>query len=136
MSAPRDILKIGLAVWKGQRLLLLKKRGGHHYILPGGKPEAQETDSDTLQRELGEELGCPLKEDSLQYLGTFTDAAADLPGVTVTVRLYAGEIVGDPNPRAEIESLAWVARGEQEEALAPSLRNQICPFLFAQRPSR
>jgi 8-oxo-dGTP diphosphatase len=126
----RDITKIGLAVMNGDRVLLVKKRGSNFLILPGGKPEKSETDVQTLSRELEEELGCHLVQDQLTFLGTFSDQAAGMSGVNVTIRLYAGPVVGTPSPKAEIESIVWWAATEQQNsALAPSLKNSILPFL-------
>lgn len=126
----REITKIGLAVMDGKRVLLVKKRGSEFLILPGGKPEKSETDAQTLSRELEEELGCRLLSDQLIFLGTFSDEAAGMPGVRVTIRLYAGPVIGTPIPHAEIESIVWWTSAEyQSPALAPSLKNSILPFL-------
>jgi 8-oxo-dGTP diphosphatase len=126
----REITKIGLAVIDGDRVLLVKKRGSDFLILPGGKPEKNETDTQTLSRELDEELGCRLVSDQLTFLGTFSDEAAGMPGVRVTIRLYAGSLVGTPIPQAEIDSIVWWTPTEHHHSsLAPSLRNSILPFL-------
>jgi 8-oxo-dGTP diphosphatase len=129
------ITKVGLAVLDHDRLLLVRKRGGNFYILPGGKPELGENDFDTLSREIWEELGCGLAVERLVFLGAFFDEAAGMPGVKVTIRLYAGQLIGSPAPQAEIEDLKWWARTEQNEpSLAPSLRNSILPFLCQTAP--
>ena len=77
----KRIVKIGLAVTDGNRVLLVKKRGGQRFILPGGKPEIGEQDLDTLRREIQEELGCDIESNSVEFVGSFTDAAADLVGL-------------------------------------------------------
>jgi 8-oxo-dGTP diphosphatase len=126
----REITKIGLALMDGDRVLLVRKRGSDFLILPGGKPEKNETDVQALSRELDEELGCHLVCDRLTFLGTFSDEAAGMPGVNVTVRLYAGSVVGTPIPQAEIDSIVWWAPAEHHHSvLAPSLKNSILPFL-------
>jgi len=126
----REITKIGLAVMDEDRVLLVKKKGSDFLILPGGKPEKNETDAQTLSRELAEELGCRIVSDQLTFLGTFSDEAAGMPGVKVTIRLYAGSLVGTPIPQAEIESIIWWRLTEyQQSLLAPSLKNSILPFL-------
>jgi 8-oxo-dGTP diphosphatase len=125
----REITKIGLAVMDGDRVLLVKKRGSNFLILPGGKPEKNETDVQALSREIEEELGCHLVSDPI-FLGIFSDEAAGMPGVSVTIRLYAGSVVGTPIPNAEIESIVWWAATEHyDSTLAPSLKNSILPFL-------
>ena len=127
---PRDITKIGLALMDGDRVLLVRKRGSDFLILPGGKPEKDETDAQALSRELEEELGCRLVSDQLTFLGTFSDEAAGMPGVKVTIRLYAGSIVGTPIPHAEIDSIVWWRPTEHHQSLlAPRLKNSILPFL-------
>jgi len=127
---PREITKIGLALKDGDRVLLVKKRGSNFLILPGGKPEKSETDVQALSREIDEELGCFVPVDQLTFLGTFSDQAAGMPDVTVTIRLYAGSVVGTPVPQAEIDCLVWWTPTERNDSLlAPSLRNSILPFL-------
>jgi 8-oxo-dGTP diphosphatase len=129
-TMPREITKVGLAVMDGDRLLLVRKRGSDFLILPGGKPERNESDAQTLSRELNEELGCRLVSDQLKFLGTFSDEAAGMPGVKVTIKLYMGGLIGTPIPHAEIESIVWWTRTTHtESSLAPSLRNSILPFL-------
>jgi 8-oxo-dGTP diphosphatase len=129
-AMPSEITKIGLAVMDGDRLLLVRKRGSDFLILPGGKPEGNESDAQTLSRELEEELGCRLVSHQLEFLGTFSDEAAGMPGVRVTIKLYSGRLIGTPIPHAEIESVVWWTRtANPESSLAPSLRNSILPFL-------
>jgi 8-oxo-dGTP diphosphatase len=129
----REILKVGLAVMDGPRILLVRKKGGYKFILPGGKPEKGENDVQTLRREIEEELGCGLDDTTVEFLGTFTDVAADTTNAVVTVRLYAARLVGTPSPHAEIETLEWIsAAGKNQTSLAPSLENQILPFLYSQ----
>jgi 8-oxo-dGTP diphosphatase len=132
MTQVRHIVKIGLAITDANRLLLVRKRGGVSYILPGGKPEVGEDDLQALAREVDEELGCKLDSASLAFLGVFSDSAADMRNTVVTVRLYEGRLVGAPAPRSEIECLAWFRPDSEENVtLAPSIQNQIIPFLFS-----
>ena len=75
-------------------------------------------------------MGCRLESDQLRFLGTFSDEAAGMPGVNVTIRLYAGSVVGTPIPHAEIDSIVWWTPTEHDHSvLAPSLKNSILPFL-------
>ncbi len=126
----RTILKVGLAVISEGRILLVRKRGGNHLILPGGKPEGTEEDIETLEREICEELGCCIERESLSYSGCFSDRAAGLDETLVSVRLYVGVLTGTPQPRAEIEALDWHPIQDWDNPLlAPSLRNSILPSL-------
>jgi 8-oxo-dGTP diphosphatase len=124
----RHIIKVGLAVVRDGRILMVRKRTGLSFILPGGKPESDENELQVLVRELDEELGCRLV--SAEYLGDFSAPAADLVDTTVTVRLYRGEISGDPVPRSEIEEFRWISIVSPEAAVAPSLSGKILPFLM------
>jgi 8-oxo-dGTP diphosphatase len=124
----RWIHKVGAAVVDGGRLLVVRKRGLADFILPGGKPEGDETALETLSREVAEELGCDIANASLARV--FTDVAAGDVSAVVVVRLYAAELVGDPRPMAEIEELAWIpTKGDPGVPLAPSIVNGILPFL-------
>lgn len=130
MANPKQIVKIGAVVMDADRLLLVKKRGGSLYILPGGKPEPGEDDIKALDRELNEELGCRFHADTIEFLGSFSDAAAELLNTIVTVRLYSARLLGNPMPMSEIETLKWFSPDEDGlTCLAPSLRNRIVPFL-------
>jgi 8-oxo-dGTP diphosphatase len=124
----RWIEKVGLATFDGDRLLVVRKRGGTLFILPGGKPEGQEGDLATLARELDEELGCRVAKPILS--GVFKDRAAGIDDAIVIVRLYTGELLGDPLPQAEIEEIAWLnMRKPGSLPLAPSIVNGIIPHL-------
>ncbi|MBV7522580.1 NUDIX domain-containing protein [Ensifer sp. ENS12] len=126
----RTILKVGLAVISEGKILLVRKRGGEHLILPGGKPEGDEEDIEALEREIWEELGCCVERDSLSYSGCFSDQAAGLNDTFVSVRLYIGVLTGAPQPLAEIEALDWHPIQDWDNPLlAPSLRNSILPRL-------
>src|ERR1051325_1537771 len=104
----REITKIGLALVRGDQLLLVRKRGSCVYILPGGKPEKDESDVRALSREIEEELGCRLDTTNLVFLGSFVDTAADANETVVTVKLYGGgRLIGEPSPRSEIEEIFW-----------------------------
>ena len=128
MSPPGEITKVGLAFVRNGRVLLVRKRGGKSFILPGGKPEAMEDDVQTLSRELREELGCEVSE--ARFEGVFHDAAADLRGTHVSVRLYVGNLQGRPTPSAEIEEARWFSlRSTPVRRVAPSLLNSILPHL-------
>ncbi|WP_198024935.1 MULTISPECIES: NUDIX domain-containing protein [unclassified Mesorhizobium] len=123
----RWIYKVGLAAERNGRLLVARKRGSGIFILPGGKPEGDESDLQTLSREIHEELGCGIEK--LNLRGIFTDVAAGTSDAVVVVRLYSGQLVGDPHPCSEIEELAWVDIRRPTLRLAPSIKNGILPFL-------
>ena len=125
------IEKIGLAAVVEGRLLVVRKRGSSLFILPGGKPESGETELQALTRELDEELGCGLNRPVLQ--GVFKNVAAGQDNAVVVVRLYSGELVGDPTPQAEIEQAFWLdLRRPATLLLAASIKIGIIPYLVKQ----
>lgn len=124
----KHILKVGLAVVRDRRLLVVRKKGGRTFILPGGKPEPNEIEIMTLFREIGEELST--RPVDFTYEGDFSAAAADLPGRTVTVRLYVGELEDEPRIADEIEEMAWIdVDGDAHVPIADSIAGQIVPHL-------
>lgn len=130
----RWIDKVGLAAVVGGRLLVVRKHGDTMFILPGGKREGDESDLEALTRELDEELGVGVAE--AMHLKTFKDVAAGVKDAVVVVRLYAGQIVGVPTPRAEITEYAWIDLRRADVPLAPSIANQILPFLRTRNSGR
>lgn len=127
-----EILKIGLAITDARRLLVVRKKGTVRYILPGGKPESGEDDLQALVREIDEELGCRLDRNTVAFLGCFSDLAAEMVNTTVTIRLYAAQLMETPHPRSEIEQIKWFSPDtDSDTLLAPSLQNKIVPFLCA-----
>ena len=121
------IHKVGLAAERDGHLLVARKRGLDTYILPGGKPEGEETDLQTLAREVTEELGCAIEKPFLR--GVFKDIAAGASGTVVVVRLYSANIIGEPKPCSEIVELAWIDMKKPGVKLAPSIANGILPYL-------
>ncbi len=69
------IKKIGLAVFKGKKILQVRtnKQDKVFYAL-GGKIEEGESDLDCLNREVKEELGCEIEKSSIKFLYEFSSS--------------------------------------------------------------
>ncbi|WP_030107153.1 NUDIX hydrolase [Actinoalloteichus caeruleus] len=96
-------------------VLCARSRGKELFYLPGGKRDPGETDVQTLVREVDEELGVEVLADSAEHVAT-VEASADgkAEGVLVRMACYRAEHRGTPEPRAEIEELAWLTSADRE----------------------
>lgn len=112
------------------RILTVRKRGAHRFMLPGGKREPGEDDLAALARELSEELGVRLV--AAEPFGRFEAEAANEPGARVRSSAYRAEIDGEITAAAEIEDLLWIDPAALPDVpLAPLLAEQILPRLRA-----
>jgi 8-oxo-dGTP pyrophosphatase MutT (NUDIX family) len=115
------------------RVLVVRKRGTHRYMLPGGKIEAGESAAQTAVRELREEVGAQLDIARLVSLGEWTAPAANEPDHLVHGHVFEHPIVTGLGPRAEIEDMQWLAPAEMggRDDLAPLLVTRVLPVLLA-----
>ncbi|WP_345236500.1 NUDIX domain-containing protein [Hymenobacter saemangeumensis] len=107
-----------LHLHEGQ-LLSTRSRGKDRYYIPGGKREAGETDTQTLLREIKEELTVDLDPASLHHEGTF-EAPAHGHAAHVLVRMtcYGARYRGQLQPAAEIEEVVWLRYRHREQVSA------------------
>ena len=108
-SGPEEIITIVAAlVIDSGRALLVRKRATRAFMQPGGKAHGGETPSQTLDRELREELGCGIVTGSERLLGRYEGPAANEPQALLRADLYAVELAGEAAPLAEIEEMLWL----------------------------
>ncbi|WP_349828230.1 NUDIX hydrolase [Brevibacterium litoralis] len=121
-------------------LLMVRKRGTTSFMLPGGKPEPGETAEAAIVREISEELGFAPDPADLVELGTWTTAAANEAGHTVTGTVFlhrglpAGLDVQAPRVLEEIEEAGWYSwdhlpADTSDRQFAPLTRNHVIPAL-------
>lgn len=118
------------------RMLLVRKHGSAIFIQPGGKPEAGESALDTLKRELDEELGVRVVEDSAVCVGQFEDEAVHEVGWRIRTETWLVSITGTPAASAEIAELQWVEPASPGDLnIAPLSRHHILPAVVARETS-
>jgi len=117
------------------RLLTVRRKNTHRFMLPGGKREPGEDDLAALARELREELGVQLI--SAAPIGVFEAAAANEANARVRSHPYRVVVAGRTVAAAEIEELRWIDPAAPGEApLAPLLRDHILPAVTGPAATR
>ena len=92
------------------RILCTRSAGKDVYYIPGGKREPGESDTQSLSREIKEELQVVLDISSLKLMGIFEASADGLqPGVMVRMRCYTGGFTGELCPDSEISEMVWLS---------------------------
>ena len=94
------------------RLLVARNHGRDLFYLPGGRREPGETDSETLVREVREELGVAIDPSTMQLVAEVTAPRDGSPG-EVRMTCYTADHRGDPAPASEIAELAWITAADR-----------------------
>ena len=113
----KKIDKVGGIILKRQELLVVRKRTEdtrNEYIIPGGKREGNETDFETLKRELEEELQVVLIES--KPFGGFDDIAI-FENIPIHIEVYYATIQGEPKCDSEIKDLIWIDRNYEKKGI-------------------
>ena len=111
------------------RLLLVRKVGTPWFMQAGGKIEGGESALCALRRELSEEIGLLLTDESIRHLGQFSAMAANEPHHIVEAEVFHVRVQHVPETRSEIEEAVWVDRAEAAAMpLAPLTRDYILPL--------
>lgn len=124
------IRKIGAAIIKNNKILVVKETGWKEYGIPGGSIKENEMVVDCLAREIKEELNVNVRGDSLRYLGTFEDVAMNEPNTIVQIKLYKVELEKEPLKTSEVEDMFWFGKNDDLNKLGPIDKNKIIPALI------
>ena len=73
----------------------------------GGSIEPNESAIDCLKREVKEEVGTKIKEDSIKFLAEFENVAHGKANTRVNIQLFSGKLVGEPQPTSEIVEIRY-----------------------------
>lgn len=112
------IRKVGLAVFRDHKILMVKTTKGNIRFL-GGKVDDGETDIACLVREVKEEVNSDLNIDSLKLLNVFSAPTKDDPDVTVEMPLYKGELISEPSPSSEVVEIVYEDSGLDDSHKTP-----------------
>ncbi|QIS02634.1 NUDIX domain-containing protein [Nocardia brasiliensis] len=97
------------------KVLSTRSHGKDVYYLPGGKREPGESDTETLAREVREELTVRIDPATARHVGTFEARAHGHPeGVTVRMTCYTAEFTGDIQAASEIAEVVWSVDSDRE----------------------
>jgi 8-oxo-dGTP diphosphatase len=125
------IIKVGAIIRRGTKILVVRKSvpGRHTFIIPGGRPENNESPEDTLRRELREELQVELS--SFEHFGDFEERA-EFENALLRMAVFRVEIEGEPRINSEIKELLWVDKNYQDHgvALGSTLARHVIPGLI------
>jgi 8-oxo-dGTP diphosphatase len=100
------------------RILSTRSRGKDVYYLPGGKREPGESDTETLVREIREELTVEITEPTIEPSGVFEAEAHGHAGTLVRMTCYTADYTGTLTASSEIDEIAWLAYADRDRVSA------------------
>lgn len=107
--------KVAFLFIKDGSILSTRSKGKDKYYLPGGKREGNETDLETLVREVKEELSVTIVETTAKYYGTFeAQAHSHAEGILVKMTCYTAEFTGELKADSEISEITWLTCDDME----------------------
>lgn len=99
----RVIRKIALAVFKDKKILMVRTHKNEQVFYSlGGTLEEGESEIECLLREVKEELDVDIDQESLEFLEEFDGPAHGKENTLLNIRLYKGDLIGEPKPSQEI----------------------------------
>jgi len=102
--------KVALIYLVNGKILSTRSKGKDKYYLPGGKREKNETDIQTLVREIKEELTVDIIESSAELYGVFeAQAHGHAEGILVRMTCYTADFSGALKAESEISEVVWLA---------------------------
>jgi len=105
----KEIDKIALIILENGKILSTRSIGKNKFYIPGGKREINETDHQTLIREIKEELSVSVLPDTITYVGTFVaQSDGEKDGINVKMTCYKADYTGILMKNNEIEEIRWL----------------------------
>ncbi len=101
--------KIAFLYLKEGQILSTRSKGKDKYYIPGGKREGNETDLETLIREVKEELTVDIIPETAEFFGVFeAQAHGKAEGVIVRMTCYTANFSGELKADSEIAEVVWL----------------------------
>ena len=127
--------KVGGIIIKNKKVLVVRKKTKENFpefIIPGGKRETGETDVETLQREIQEEVN--LKVVKAEYVDEYEDIAI-VEKVPIVVKVYLCEVEGEVNVDNEIKEFCWIDKDYKKNGIkvASILEKFVLPELIRRK---
>ena len=127
--------KVGGIIIKNKKVLVVRKKTKENFpefIIPGGKRETGETDVETLQREIQEEVN--LKVVKAEYVDEYEDIAI-FEKVPIVVKVYLCEVEGEVNVDNEIKEFCWIDKDYKKNGIkvASILEKLVLPELIRRK---
>jgi 8-oxo-dGTP diphosphatase len=111
-------------------ILSTRNTGRDVFYLPGGKREAGESDTDTLRREIREELSVDVLTGTAAHVGTFQAQAHGHPaGTEVRMACYTADYRGQLRADNEIAEIVWLTYADRDRVSA--VDRLVFDFLYA-----
>lgn len=125
------IEKVGAAVVTDRKVLVVRKlnQTKSDYYMAGGRMEMGETQLQTLERELYEELGIGIVQ--YQYLGSYRDLAV-FEEVPIIIHAYWVIPDREPSVQSEIKEYKWIDATFNEKGIpvASIMAKKVIPELI------
>lgn len=97
----------------GGRILSTRSKGKDAYYIPGGKREGDESDIQTLVREIKEELSVDILPETATLYGIFeAQAHGHAEGIIVRMTCYTADFSGSLHPDNEIAEMVWLTTAD------------------------
>lgn len=105
--------KVAYLYLKDGKILSTRSKGKDKYYIPGGKREGNETDIETLVREVKEEICVEIVKSTAKLYGVFeAQAHGKAEGVIVKMTCYTADYIGELQADSEIAEIVWLTTAD------------------------